>query len=164
MHPPNHCFRFLEIRAAACATLLMALTAMPTPALAQNEPFAVRCKQWIEKKGYSLDYIEHRTGKRQPGQPPSWKGNVKPAAVQVGDVVISSVQGDAAGQRVAYVEEVAAGSDGLAYAVFVTEWNQGKQYLDRDCLVTNLFGQTGSKLRVPLNTVLRVWRPSLPLP
>ena len=79
-------------------------------------------------------------------------------------MVISSVQGDAAGQRVAYVEEVAAGSDGLAYAVFVTEWNQGKQYLDKDCLVTNLFGQTGSKLRVPLNTVLRVWRPSLPLP
>ena len=93
MHPANHCFRFHEIRAAACATLLVALTAMPTPALAQNEPFAVRCKQWIEKKGYSLDYIEQRTGKRQPGQPPSWKGNVKPEAVQVGDVVISSVQG-----------------------------------------------------------------------
>lgn len=149
---------------AACAALLTMLSATPGWGQAQREPFAVRCQQWIEKKGYSLDYIEQRTGKRQPGQPPSWKGNVQPDAVQVGDVVIASVQGDAAAQRVAYVEEVAAGSDGLAYAVFVTEWNQGKQYLDKDCLVTNLFGQTGSKLRVPLNTVLRVWRPSLPLP
>ena len=151
--------------AASCAAILaLTLHAVPSWAQAAREPFAVRCKQWIDKKGYSLDYIEQKTGKRQEGQPPGWKGNVKPEAVQVGDVVIAQVSGDAAAQRVAYVEEVAAGSDGLAYAVFVTEWNQGKQYLDKDCLVTNLFGQTGSKLRVPLNTVQRVWRPSLPLP
>lgn len=151
--------------AAACAAaVLVVLSTAPSWAQPAREPFAVRCKQWIEKKGYSLDYIEQKTGKRQEGQPPSWKGNVKPEAVQVGDVVIAQVSGDAAAQRVAYVEEVAAGSDGLAYAVFVTEWNQGRQMLDKDCLVTNLFGQTGSKLRVPLNTVLRVWRPSLPLP
>jgi len=151
--------------AATCAAvLLLALSATPSWAQTAREPFAVRCKQWIDKKGYSLDYIEQRTGKRQEGQPPTWKGNVKPEAVQVGDVVIAQVAGDVAAQRVAYVEEVSAGTDGLAYAVFVTEWNQGRQMLDRDCLVTNLFGQTGSKLRVPLNTVLRVWRPSLPLP
>ncbi len=155
---------FLARQLAVCLAFAAATGATPGWAQAQREPFAVRCQQWIEKKGYSLDYIEQRTGKRQPGQPPSWKGNVQPEAVQVGDVVIAHVQGEMAGQRVAYVEEVAAGSDGLAHAVFVTEWNQGKQYLDKDCLVTNLFGQTGSKLRVPLNTVLRVWRPSLPLP
>jgi len=155
-----------QVRSAAscAAVLLLALSATPSWAQTAREPFAVRCKQWIDKKGYSLDYIEQRTGKRQEGQPPTWKGNVKPEAVQVGDVVIAQVAGDVAAQRVAYVEEVSAGSDGLAYAVFVTEWNQGRQMLDRDCLVTNLFGQTGSKLRVPLNTVLRVWRPSLPLP
>jgi len=155
-----------QVRSAAscAAVLLLALSATPSWAQTAREPFAVRCKQWIDKKGYSLDYIEQRTGKRQEGQPPTWKGNVKPEAVQVGDVVIAQVAGDVAAQRVAYVEEVSAGTDGLAYAVFVTEWNQGRQMLDRDCLVTNLFGQTGSKLRVPLNTVLRVWRPSLPLP
>ena len=155
-----------QVRSAAscAAVLLLALSATPSWAQTAREPFAVRCKQWIDKKGYSLDYFEQRTGKRQEGQPPTWKGNVKPEAVQVGDVVIAQVAGDVAAQRVAYVEEVSAGTDGLAYAVFVTEWNQGRQMLDRDCLVTNLFGQTGSKLRVPLNTVLRVWRPSLPLP
>ena len=129
---------------------------------AQSEPWDVRCKSWIEKKGYSLDYIEKKTGMRQPGQPVRWKGNVKREEVQVGDVVIAQVADTTNGQRAAYVEEIVAGADGVPYAIIVSEWNQGRVYRDKDCLVTNLFGQT-SGMRVPLITVLRVWRPSLPL-
>ena len=57
-------------RATAAAVLMVALV---SPALAQSD-FATRCKQWIDKKGYSTDYIEHKTGKRQPGLGPRWKG------------------------------------------------------------------------------------------
>ena len=115
-----------DLRSATCAILLTLSCAAPAWGQAEREPFAVRCKEWVDKKGYSLDYIEQKTGKRQAGQPPGWKGNVKAEEVQVGDVVIAQVAGDAVAQHVAYVEEVAAGSDGLANAVFVTEWNQGK--------------------------------------
>ena len=78
-------------RAAATAVLMVALV---SPALAQGgNDFATRCKQWLDKKGYSVDYIEHKTGKRQPGLAPRWKGNLALAEVQAGDVVISSIPG-----------------------------------------------------------------------
>ena len=148
-------------RAAATAVLMVALV---SPALAQSD-FATRCKQWIDKKGYSTDYIEHKTGKRQPGLGPRWKGNVALADVQVGDVVISSIAGGfgGGGERVGYVEEVDKGSDGTPSAVFITEWNAGRRFLDRECNVSDQFGQTSTKTRIPMATVLRVWRPSLPL-
>ena len=150
-------------RATAAAVLMVATV---SPALAQGgNDFATRCKQWFDKKGYSVDYIEHKTGKRQPGFAPRWKGNVATAEVQAGDVVISSIPGGfgGGGERVGYVEEVAKGSDGAPAAVFVTEWNSGRRFLDRECNVTDEFGQVSSKTRIPMATVLRVWRPSLPL-
>jgi hypothetical protein len=145
----------------ACAALSLSLLA--AQASAQSEPFSVRCKQWIEKKGYAADYIESRTGLRQPGQPPAWKGNVPLADVKPGDVVFSSVPGSTTAQSVAYVEEVETGPDGAVSAVYVTQWNQGRQFIDRDCLVTTSFGLPGAKTRVPLISLLRAWRPSLPL-
>ena len=64
---------------------------------AQN--FAEKCKSWIEKKGYSTDYIESKTGKRQPGMAPQWTDNVEAEAVQVRNVVFAYVFGDSKAQR-----------------------------------------------------------------
>lgn len=125
------------------------------------QTFAEKCKSWIEKKGYSTDYIETKTGKRQPGLAPQWRGNVEPEAVQVGDVVFGYVSGDNKAQRVALVDEVEQ-KDGKPVAVIYSEWNQGSRYTDRDCFITDKFGLPTSG-RLPVPAILRVWRPSLPL-
>ena len=141
--------------------LVLALTsAISGDAFAQS--FAEKCKSWIDKKGYSTDYIETKTGKRQPGLAPQWKGNVEPADVQVGDVLFTSVPNSATAQRVAMVDEVIREADGKASAVIYSEWNQGKRFTDRDCLITDSFGLPTSG-RLPVPAILRVWRPSLPL-
>ena len=141
-------------------TLLPLCLALAGGASAQS--FAEKCKSWIDKKGYSTDYIETKIGKRQPGLAPQWKGNVEPAEVQVGDVVFGYVSNSATAQRVALVDEVEQ-KDGKAIAVIYSEWNQGKRYTDADCFVTDKFGLPTSG-RLPVNAILRVWRPSLPLP
>ena len=64
--------------------------------------------------------------------------------------------------RVSYVEEVRRDSGGVAGAVIVTEWNVGK-YIDEACFVTDHFGRDSGRRSIPLDTVVRVWRPSLPL-
>lgn len=141
--------------------LILALTtAISGDAFAQS--FAEKCKSWIDKKGYSTDYIETKTGKRQPGFAPQWKGNVEPADVQVGDVLFTYVPNSTTAQRVAMVDEVIREADGKASAVIYSEWNQGKRFTDRDCLITDSFGLPTSG-RLPVPAILRVWRPSLPL-
>ena len=128
---------------------------------ANAQTFAEKCKSWIEKKGYSTDYIESKTGKRQPGLAPQWKGNVEPDEVRVGDVVFGYVGNDGRGQRVSLVDEVEL-KDGKPVAVIYSEWNQGSRYTDRDCFITDKFGLPTSG-RLPVPAILRVWRPSLPL-
>jgi len=120
------------------------------------------CAKWIEQHGYSLDYIVLKTGKRQRGQPKAWRGNVEPRDVQPGDVVIMYIQDRGNSERVAYVEEVRRNADGTAGAVFVTEWNRGK-YIDRPCFVTDHFGRLSESKPVTVDTIDKVWRPSLPL-
>ncbi len=128
---------------------------------AHAQTFAIDCKEWIDKKGYSTDYIEAKTGKRQPGLAPQWKGNVAADEVQAGDVVFSYVEGSTTAQRVALVDEVIL-ADGKPAAVIYSEWNYGKRYNNAKCFVTDKFGlTTGGRLPVP--AILRVWRPSLPL-
>ena len=69
------------IRVAWITSLLAA------PAYTQSDNFIKECRQWIDKKGYSTDYIEEKLGKRQAGMASSWRGNVAVADVQAGDVV-----------------------------------------------------------------------------
>lgn len=127
------------------------------------QSFAEKCKSWIDKRGYSTDYIESKTGKRQPGMAPQWKSNVEAADVQVGDVLFTQVPNSPTAQRVAMVDEVIREADGKVSAVIYSEWNQGKRVTDRDCNVTDSFGLPTSG-RLPVAAILRVWRPSLPLP
>jgi hypothetical protein len=142
----------------AAATTLLCLCAM-----ARAQTFAIDCKEWIDKKGYSADDIEAKTGRRQPGFPAQWKNNVAPADVQVGDVVFAYFREGATTQRVAMVDEVINGGDGKAAAVVITEWNYGQRYTNQKCFVTDKFGLPSSS-RIPVPSILRVRRPSLPLP
>ena len=152
------------MRSAVLAGLtFLASAGMAAGALAQ-EPFVFNrdCAKWIDQHGYSMDYIQQKTGKRQPGYAQSWRGNVEPRDVQPGDVVISHIREKGQSMRVAYVESVRRNADGSAGAVFVTEWNQGK-YTDERCFVTDHFGRLSESKPLTMEAIAKVWRPSLPL-
>ena len=53
-------------------------------------------------------------------------------------------------------------ADGSPGAVVVTEWNEGR-YIDEPCFVTDHFGRDSGRRSIPADTIVRVWRPSLPL-
>jgi hypothetical protein len=129
---------------------------------AQPVDFDRDCAQWIDKKGYSTDYIKLKTGKRQKGAAVNWRANVEPKDVQPGDVVISYIREKGRNMRVAYVEEVRRGADGSAASVIVSEWNVGK-YIDERCFVTDHFGRLAESRPMPIESINKVWRPSLPL-
>jgi hypothetical protein len=129
---------------------------------AQPTDFARDCAQWIDKKGYSADYIKLKTGMRQKGMPLDWRGNVEPKDVQPGDVVISYIREKGRNMRVAYVEEVRRNADGGAASLIVSEWNMGR-YIDERCFVTDHFGRLSESRPMPIDTITKVWRPSLPL-
>lgn len=143
--------------AAAAAVLLVSPIAS-----AQSAAFQRDCAQWIEKHGYSADYIKLKTGKRQRGTPDGWRANIAAKDLQPGDVVITAIKDKPPHLRVSYVEEVRANSDGSAGAAVVTEWNEGK-YVDERCLVTDHFGRDSGRRSIPVDTIVRAWRPSLPL-
>ena len=121
------------------------------------------CAAYTAQKGYSADYIELKVGKRQRGSPTAWRGNVEPGDVQVGDVVISYLRDKGRAMRAAYVEEVLRGADGKASAVVISAWNEGK-YADERCFVTDHFGRLSPLRRLPLEGIVKLWRPGLPLP
>ena len=120
------------------------------------------CSQWQARKGYSVDYIQQKTGKRQRGMADSWRGNVEPNEVEPGDVVLTPILDKGRRLHPSYVEEVRRNTDGNVAAVIVTEWNLGK-YVDEACLATDHFGRDSGKRPVPIELVVRVWRPSLPV-
>ena len=70
--------------APACPVLLL-LSAL---LYAQSPSFIKDCQHWIDKKRYSTDYIEQKTGKRQPSLASEWRVNVSVQDVQPGDVVL----------------------------------------------------------------------------
>jgi hypothetical protein len=146
--------------------LLLGLACCFATAGAAAQPasdFQRECGDWLSKKGYSADYIEQKTGKRQPGFPKNWRGNVEARDVQPGDVVISHLKRKGDAMRVAYVEDVRRNADGSAGSVIVTEWNWGK-YTNEPCFVTDHFGRLSESTPIMVDTIAKVWRPSLPLP
>jgi hypothetical protein len=147
--------RFALAFAAAVQLLLAAATA-------RAADFQRDCVQWIDKHGYSADYIKLKTGKRQSGTPDGWRGNIAARDVRAGDVVITAIKDKYPHLRVSFVEEVRPNGDGSAGAAVVTEWNEGK-YVDEPCFVTDHFGRDSGRRAIPIDSVVRAWRPSLPL-
>jgi hypothetical protein len=130
---------------------------------AQTADFNRDCAKWIAQRGYSRDYIELKTGKIQSGWPVTWRANVENEQVQAGDVVMYALRNKERRMRVAFVEEVSAeATDGQAARIRVTEMNWGK-YTEESCLVTDHFGRVTSS-NISMDTIQKVWRPSLPLP
>jgi hypothetical protein len=144
------------------APALVAAALAPAPAGAQEFDFQRDCAKWIEQHGYSADYIKQKVGKRQPGPLEDWRGNVAAKDVQPGDVVLTRIRPKARGMRAAYVEEVRRNADGSAGAVIVSEWNEGK-FTDERCNVTDHFGILSPQRPITIDSVAKVWRPSLPL-
>jgi hypothetical protein len=128
---------------------------------AQSASFVRDCKEWIDKKGYSTDYIEHKIGKRQRGLAGSWRGNVLVREVQAGDVVLIALSTPGA-QHVAFAEEVRRNTDGTVSAIRLSEWNWGRTTNGR-CLVTENFGRLAPERWIDLGNVAQVWRPNQPL-
>lgn len=157
-------------RRVAMGVVLIAAATFVSSASAQrlvldSPEWRERCKQWIERKGYPVDHIEQKTGKRQPGMAVSWKGNVPPERVQVGDVVIrtTTLESGRTIQVAGYVEAVEPASAGSETFVTLSAMGVGgKRAVDADCYVTDTFGQL-IQMRTPISAVVRVWRPSLPL-
>ena len=147
---------------AGLAIAMLACLCTP-PLFAQSPDFQRDCVQWVDKKGYSTDYIKIRTGKRQRGMADGWRGNIAAKDIEAGDVVMTYIKDKGRRMRASYVEEVRPNSDGSAGAAIVTEWNEGK-YIDEPCFVTDHFGRDSGRRSVPIDTVVRAWRPSLPLP
>lgn len=128
---------------------------------AQSPGFMRDCQSWIEKKGYSVDYIEQKLGKRQPGFATMWRGNVPLKDVQPGDVLLIHFSAPGA-LHAALVEEVRRLADGTVEGIRVSEWNWGRM-VDRRCFVTENFGRPAPPRWVDPEAVEAVWRPSLPL-
>lgn len=128
---------------------------------AQSASFIRDCRHWIDKKGYSTDYIEQKTGKRQPGLAGEWRGNVPVQNVQPGDVALLRLKVPGA-MHAALVEEVRQNPGGTVSRMRVSEWNWGRM-TDQRCLVTENFGRLAPPRWIELDAVAQVWRTSLPL-
>lgn len=150
------------MRVAAGGGLAFVLAGAALAASAPEFNFQRDCAQWVDKHGYSTDYIKQKVGKRQPGMAENWRGNVEPKDVQAGDVVLTHIRHKSRGMRASYVEEVRRNADGGAGAVIVSEWNVGP-FVDERCNVTDHFGILAPPRPITLDAVVKVWRPSLPL-
>src|SRR5437870_6482026 len=89
---------------------------------AQSPNFIKDCQHWIDKKGYSTDYIEQKTGKRQPGLASEWRGNVSVQDVQPGEVVLIRLRAPEA-MHAALVDEIRRNADGTISGIRISEWN-----------------------------------------
>jgi hypothetical protein len=150
-----------KTRAVLCVAPFASLTFASLACVPADFEFNRDCRQWLNKRGYSVDYILLKTGKRQPGMATKWRSNVAAKEVQFGDVVTSRLRERPAASRASYVEEVRRNADGSPSDVRVSEWNMGR-YTDKRCFVTDKFGILTEKW-IPVDALVVVWRPSLPL-
>jgi hypothetical protein len=119
--------------------------------------FMRECGQWVEKKGYSVDYLEQRTGVRPSGNMAGdMRSNLDTKDVQPGDVVFLATN-DAGGQRAEVVDEVIRGADGNIEALKTSSMNIGKM-VEPGCNITENFGKVVQR-RVAFDRVQRAWRP-----
>lgn len=121
-----------------------------------NEAYCQDCSKYLGK-GYCVDYIKQRVGRRPGGNAGTWKPNIEAKKVQSGDVAIFSSPSPYG--HVAIVERVIyERNTDKPYQIDISEWNWGATMVDRSCAVTNMFGKTGRRT-VRVNTVKGYWRP-----
>jgi hypothetical protein len=142
----------------AVTSALLALACLPALA-ADTAKWTRDCAEWIDRKGYSVDYIEQRTGQRPAGtMARDWRPNLEPKDAAPDDVVFLRVDSaDGQGQRVEVVDEVVKAADGSIRAFKTSSMNIGK-LVEPKCHVTENFGKV-RKRTVAFDRVLGAWRP-----
>jgi len=120
------------------------------------------CTEWVEKKGYSVDYVEQRTGVRpNANMARDWVPNLDPKDVQRDDVVFLRIEAaDPHAQRVEVVDEVLHADDGTIRAFKTSSMNIGKM-VEPKCHVTENFGKVRRRT-VTFERVIGAWRPTKP--
>lgn len=111
-------------------------------------------------KGYCVDYIQQRLGKRPRGNAGTWSPNIDAKTVKAGDVAIFS--SPAPWGHVAIVERVIyERNTDKPYQIDISEWNWGiasTKPEERACAVTQKFGKPTYRT-VRVTTVKGYWRP-----
>src|SRR5687768_15019816 len=143
------------VRAGALCMLVMAATAVH----ADYTKWRRDCAEWIDKKGYSVDYVEQRTGARPAGtMARDWRPNLEPKDAAPDDVVFLRVDSaDGQGQRVEVVDEIVKAADGSIRAFKTSSMNIGKT-VEPKCHITENFGKV-RKRTVAFDRVIGAWRP-----
>lgn len=148
---------FASRAAAGLGIAIVTAGAAPDATAQGSARFMRECGQWVEKKGYSVDYLEQRTGVRPSGNMAGdMRSNLDIKDVQPGDVVFLATN-DTGGQRAEVVDEVIRGADGTIEALKTSSMNIGKM-VEPACNITENFGKVVQR-RVAFDRVQRAWRP-----
>ena len=120
------------------------------------------CSEWVEKKGYSVDYVEQRTGVRpNANMARDWVPNLDPKDATRDDVVFLRVEAaDGRAQRVEVVDEVIRADDGTIRAFKTSSMNIGKM-VEPKCHITENFGKVRRRT-VNFEQVIGAWRSTKP--
>jgi len=111
------------------------------------------CKEYYGK-GYCVDYIQQKAGKKQSGNAKDWTSNIKKEDVKAGDVAIFKFGNWG---HVAYVDKVNYSKDNKPESLDISEWNWAEP-LD-SCARGPKFGITSTR-NVKLGKVNGgFWRP-----
>lgn len=139
-------------------TVLMSAAACLLCSAISLQAFGDDCSKYYGK-GYCVDYIKQRTGKKPSGDAGSWTPNIDPKAVRRGDVAIFS--SPAPWGHVAMVERVICEkSTTKPSEIEISEWNWGAKMVNRGCAVTDMFGKTSARNRtVKVSAAKGYWRP-----
>jgi hypothetical protein len=120
------------------------------------------CSEWVEKKGYSVDYIEQRVGVRpNANMARDWVPNLDPKDATRDDVVFLRIEAaDGRAQRVEVVDEVVRADDGSIRAFKTSSMNIGKM-VEPKCHITENFGKVRRRT-VSFEQVIGAWRSAKP--
>jgi hypothetical protein len=145
-------------RAARTVWVASAVLAGPLAGAADGNKWMRDCAGWVDKKGYSVDYIEQRLGVRpNANMARDWTYNLDPKDAQRDDVVFLRVEAaDARAQRVEVVDEVIRAADGSVRAFKTSSMNTGKMVEPR-CHITDNFGKVRRRT-VSFEQVVGAWR------
>jgi len=140
----------------------LAACAVGGAAAAEGSKWMRDCSEWIEKKGYSVDYVEQRTGVRPNGNMArDWVYNLAPKDAGPNDVVFLRVEStDNKAQRVEVVDEVIRAADGSITAFKTSSMNIGKM-VEPACRITENFGKVRRRT-VAFDQVIGAWRAPKP--
>jgi len=149
-------------RIARTLGVASAVLASATAGAADGNKWMRDCSEWVEKKGYSVDYVEQRTGVRpNANMARDWVPNLDPKDATRDDVVFLRIEAaDARAQRVEVVDEVVRAADGSIRAFRTSSMNVGKM-VEPKCHVTENFGKVRQRT-VSFDRVTGAWRPTKP--